>query len=325
MANSGRTLWWTVAILVAAGLAALLIYRLYHRQPLTLKGAVTSKSADPHKELPIAGVQVTAADGSLAAPVSSDSTGFFSMKLPREIRRGHAITLQFRHPDYQPLDLKEYVGDQLYLVHLVPLHPPTLPSNPAATTVSNVRVRYSIKSQSTLPVGSAVKAFEVENLGNVPCNAQPCSPDGKWKAAVGSATLDAGNGNQFRNIRVSCIAGPCPFTRIEAGGPSREGQIVTASARTWSDTATFLMEAEVFRSVVAQVVHESYPTIFGPALNFTLPTGAEGISMEADLNGQTIIFPLGPNLFLSWASCNSRMNSDQTQVYRCELKPGYRF
>jgi hypothetical protein len=41
--------------------------------------------------------------------------------------------------------------------------------------------------------------------------------------------------------------------------------------------------------------------------------------------GETIIFPLGPDLFLSWASCNSRMNPDHTSVYRCELKPGYRF
>jgi hypothetical protein len=43
------------------------------------------------------------------------------------------------------------------------------------------------------------------------------------------------------------------------------------------------------------------------------------------LNGTAIVFPLGPNLFLSWADCNARVNADQTKVYRCELKPGYRF
>ena len=97
------------------------------------------------------------------------------------------------------------------------------------------------------------------------------------------------------------------------------------SARDWSDTATFLLEAEVFHPMVSQVVHESYPVIFGDGLNFTLPSTAEGVSIEADLDGQTIIFPLGPALFLSWASCNARVNPDQTRVYRCELKPGYRF
>jgi hypothetical protein len=77
--------------------------------------------------------------------------------------------------------------------------------------------------------------------------------------------------------------------------------------------------------MISDVIHESYPTIFGPTLNFILPIGAEGISLEADLNGQTIVFPLGPDLYLSWASCNARVNPDQTRVYRCELKPGYRF
>jgi hypothetical protein len=326
MPKSRRASSWTVvAILSAALLTSYIFYSLYHLQALTLRGAITSRSTDPHKELPIAGVIVTLSDGNLAPPASSDSTGFFSMKLPREIRRGHSIVFHFRNPDYQPLDMKEFVGDQLYVVHLVPLHQPTLPSNPGATVVSNVRVRYSIKSMTAASVGSAVKTFDVENVGNVPCTAQPCSPDGRWKAKVGSATIDAGTGNVFRNVRVSCIAGPCPFTRVETSPANNSSQTVTATARTWSDTATFLMEAEVFHPMIAQVIHESYPTIFGPALNFTLPTGAEGISMEADLNGQTIVFPLGPNLYLSWASCNSRLNPDQTQVYRCELKPGYRF
>ena len=40
-----------------------------------------------------------------------------------------------------------------------------------------------------------------------------------------------------------------------------------------------------------------------------------------------IVFPLGPELYLSWADCSVRNNSDaeKTTVYRCELKPGYRF
>ncbi len=194
-----------------------------------------------------------------------------------------------------------------------------------SVAIGNVRVRYSIKAPRTMNVGSAVKAFEVTNVGNIPCNHQvPCSPDGKWKAALGAVTLDAGTGNEFINARVSCIAGPCPFTRIESDDISRPAQKITAKARNWSDTATFLVEAEVIHVMQSAIDHQSYPVIFGSALNFTLPANAEGVSFEADIGGDTIIYPLGPRLYLSWASCNTRSNGDGT-IYRCELKPGYRF
>lgn len=192
--------------------------------------------------------------------------------------------------------------------------------------MSNVRVRFSIKNMTEVNIGSAVKIFEVDNKGNVPCKGEhPCSPDGKWKAAIASGSLDAGTGNQFRNARASCIAGPCPFTRIEADRFSQGGQTIMVSARNWSDTATFLLEAEVFHPMASELIHESYPMIFGDSLNFTLPASAEGVNIEADIDGQTIIYPLGPSLFLSWANCTARINPDQTRVFRCELKPGYRF
>jgi hypothetical protein len=187
-------------------------------------------------------------------------------------------------------------------------------------------IRYSIKTTAAANVGSAVKTFEVPNKGNVPCLKQPpCSPDGKWKASTGSATLDAGEGNEFRNARTSCIAGPCPFTKVETEDFSNGGRLLEVSALNWSDTATFLLEAEVFHPMVSDVVRTSYPVIFGRALNFTLPGSAEGVSIQAEINGEAIIFPLGPNLYLSWADCNARVNADQTRVYRCELKPRYRF
>jgi hypothetical protein len=28
---------------------------------------------------------------------------------------------------------------------------------------------------------------------------------------------------------------------------------------------------------------------------------------------------------LTWANCNAKVNRDRNSVYRCELKPGYRF
>jgi hypothetical protein len=209
---------------------------------------------------------------------------------------------------------------------MIPLMNSVVPTNQPQVKVGNVRVRYSIKAMTELNVGSAVNTFAVENKGNVPCKGQhPCSPDGKWKAAVGSASLDAGPGNEFRDARVSCIAGPCPFTQIESDRFSQGGRVITASARNWSDTTTFLLEAEVFHPMVSDIIHESYPVIFGNGLNFTLPAAAEGVNMQADIDGQTVIFPIGPSLFLSWAGCNARVNPDQTRVFRCTLRPGYRF
>ncbi len=248
------------------------------------------------------------------------------LRLRKPIRRGYAIVLNFQHPQYHPLVEHEFVGNKLYVAHLVPLSTKITPSNQPQVKVANVRIRYTIKAMTDLNVGSAVKTFEVENKGDMPCQGQrPCSPDGRWKANVGSVTLDAGTGNQFRNDRASCIAGPCPFTRIDSNRTSQGGRILTLVARDWSDTATFLLEAEVFRPMISQMEHWSYPVIFGEGLSFTLPSAAESVSIEADLDGQTIIFPLGPTLFLSWATCDAGANVEKGRIYRCTPKPGYRF
>jgi len=328
MSKGKKILLWIApfAVLVAAATIWVLFY-LPHRKPLRLKGAVIVEDADARKRVPISDVTVTVSSEAAIVTATSDSSGFFTLQLPVSVRRGRAITFQFRHRDYKPLDVKDYVADKLYIAQMMPFAQsiPT-PANRPVTTVANLRVRYSIKAMTTVNIGSAVKTFQVQNAGNVPCKGQdPCSPDGAWRAAIGSASLDAGPGNEFRSARVSCIAGPCPFTRIEKDGFSRGGQRITASVRVWSDTATFLVEAEVFHPMVSEIVHESHPVIFGRALNFTLPATAEGVCIQGDVAGETIIFPLGPALFLSWANCDATVNRDQTKVYRCELKPEYQF
>ena len=317
-------LWIAIVVvpLVAAGVLALI--RWEKRKPILIRGAVIVQSTDPRKQLPIGGVAVAA--DNLPGSSESDSSGFFMLSLPKPIRRGHPIVFHFRHPQYRPLDVKDYVGDQLYIVHLVPLDSKSTSQNQAAEKISNVRLRYTVKAQTELNVGSAVKTFEVQNTGNIPCkNQHTCSPDGKWKAALGSVTLDAGEGNAFRSTRASCIAGPCPFTRIESNQMSQAGRVLTLSVSDWSDTATFLLEAEVFRPMMTQAEHWTYPAIFGDGMSFTLPPSAESVSMEADVDGQTIVFPFGPTLQLSWTSCDAATNPDQGRIYRCTLKPGYRF
>ncbi len=315
-----------IAVLLAVTI--FVVFRSRGHRPISLLGTVLRQDSDPRKQLPIADVSVTATDGFTAGPMQSNSVGFFNLELRPSIKAGHTVTLHFRHPDYKPLDMTQTVGDGIYIARLIPL-PRATPArlNRPEVVISNVVARYSMKTTNSVNVGSAVKTFEVVNAGNVPCHGQsPCSPGGKWKATMGSESLDAGEGNEFRNARISCIAGPCPFTKIESDGFSAGGRTISVSVLNWSDTTTFLMEAEVFRTMVNDVTRQSYPVIFGQALNFTLPATAEGVSIEAELNSESIVFPLGPALILSWASCsNTTTNRDQTTAYRCVLKPGYRF
>ena len=77
--------------------------------------------------------------------------------------------------------------------------------------------------------------------------------------------------------------------------------------------------------LVRDLVRETYPVIFGRALNFSLPPAAEGPSIEADLDGAPIVFPLGPELLLRWADCHVGTDKDQSRTFRCELRPGFQF
>ena len=317
-----------VIFLVAGAAAAVWGVRHVRNRTTTLRGAVITANPDPRKQLPVGGVEITATDGISVVKTTSDSSGLFAIALRKRIFRGHLVKLRFRQMDYAPLDMSVLASDQIYVAQMLPVQPekPVVRSLATQTISNNVLVRYSIKAATVMNVGSAVRSFEVVNKGNVPCSERPpCSPDGKWKVGIGAVTLDAGVGNQFRNISASCIAGPCPFTRIESPNPEQDGRIITVNAMAWSDTATFLVEAEVVHPMMSDLVRNSYPVIFGDALNFTLPPAAEGVTLQAELNGESIVFPLGPALILSWADCNVRENPDQTRVYRCTLKPEYRW
>ena len=75
----------------------------------------------------------------------------------------------------------------------------------------------------------------------------------------------------------------------------------------------------------SELIRHTYPVTFGRSMNFTLPPRASGPSIEADVDGSQIVFPLGPELRLSWASCRFESAPDGMKQYNCELKPGYRF
>jgi hypothetical protein len=325
-----KIILWTVVIALGAGSAAVVLgVRSYERRkrPAYLRGAIIRQNTDTRKQSPVDNVEITASEGSAMATTKSDFAGGFALRLPAGMAIGDPIKLSFRQPDYQPLDLQEHAADTLYVVRMVPLHGEVEAElDLTAASITNVLVRYSTQASTTSSIGTDATTFQVVNSGNVACNRiRPCSPDGRWKAAVASASLDAGDGNVFRNARVSCIAGPCPFTKIDSDGFSRGGQKIGVTARDWSDTTTFLLQAEVFRTQISDTVRDSYPVIAGRALDFTVPGSAEGTSVEAEINGVNIVFPLAPNPTLSWADCNVRVEKNNEKDYRCELKPGYRF
>jgi hypothetical protein len=321
---------WLVVVLVTIGVAlaiALIAVIVQRERPVSLRGAVVKTDADPRKQSPITDVTVDVRmGGAVVVSAKSDFSGYFKLTLPRAIKRGRSITLEFRHAGYVPLDWNELVSDKLYIAHMQPIRQEIFVPNRPTIMISNVFVRYTIETTTAVNIGTGVKTFEVVNESNVPCDRRPpCSPDGRWKAAMASASLDAGPGNVYEDARLLCIAGPCPFTKIETDNFSRGGRVISVSELGWSDTTTFLLQAEVFREEINDIVRESYPVIFGDSLNFTLPASAEGPSFEAEVNGTNTVFPLGPSPILSWADCNVRVGRDQSKFYRCELKPGYKF
>ena len=348
-----KAIWTILAVAVVVAAAVILSHRAHRlqsikvRRSIPIEGAVIQRHPDTNKQVPIAGVAITATDGIVSATTHSEASGYFKLVLQNGLLSGNPVTLSFQHPAYQPLELPVQTGrletpPELYIAAMTPITPttPNAPKPEASpktppqsssreTVVSNIRVRYTINSRTDANIGSAVKTFQVVNTGNVPCDHHnPCSPDGKWKASSASESLDAGVDNTFSNVRASCIAGPCPFTRIDSSGFIHGGRNITISVLNWSDTATFLMEAEVNHTAINSNVRQLYPVIFGRTLNFTLPPTQEGVSLEAEIDGSPMVFPLGPTPKLSWATCTVRTDTDtaeKTTVYGCELKPGYRF
>jgi hypothetical protein len=323
-----RTAAIWAALIIGVGIVTVILIRQLPRlsRNRSLIGAVLTASTDPRKQLPVANVEITSDAGGTIARTKSDASGYFRLNWRAKIWEGESVALTFRHPDYQPLDITQPLRDEIYVARMKPVAPLRVEPQGKQVSISNIRVRYSVNGATTVNIGSTQKTLEVVNTGNVPCEGRsPCSPNGKWKAAIGSMSLKAGNGQEFQNVRVSCISGPCPFTKIESDGFSHGGPEIEVSVRAWSDTVVFLVEAEVMQSIRSEAVRHAYPSIFGEAMSFTLPANGEGPSVEADVDGLGIVFPLGPDLNLSWAACTVQVAANATKLYTCKLKPGHRF
>jgi hypothetical protein len=320
------TIWIVAALIAAVGAAAIL--RSVYNGGYSIEGVTLIQDSDVRRQTPLPGVEITAAVGQKVVRGTSDAAGAFQLPLKGSPWLRETVELQFQLPGYRPLKLTQRLKNQIYVIRMIAINGQSSegPSSTQATTLKDVRLRYTTQATTPINVGSVARAFEVANKGNVPCNdAAPCSPDRRWRAAAGGLTLDAGEGNEFRNVRTSCIAGPCPFTRIASGQFPDGGRVIKVSALNWSDTTTFLVEAEVIQTRRTDLILNAYPATFGREMSFTLPPAAEGPSIEAITDGTQIVYPLGPSLTLSWAICRIRQGSDGTKLFRCELKPGYEF
>jgi hypothetical protein len=316
---------------VACGIVLTIFIRVWQRQKVpTIAGAVLVDDADVMKQRPLAGVQVIAENGEAMA--KTDASGWFRLKLPPSSLlklnggpRNKSVSLRLTHQDYLPVETTIEANGELEVLRMKPRATEEDAVGPEIP-VSDVRLRYTESAPTSADTRSALKRFEVVNEGNVPCDGRPpCSPDGKWKAAIGGTSLDAGEGDEFREARVSCVAGPCPFTRVEHDGFSQGGRIINVTVRDWSDTVNYVLEAEVARTSMTDLIRLSYPLIFGRGMNFSLPPSGEGPSIEATVGGFEAVYPIEPTLKTSWATCTVQVSRDKTKSYRCDLKPGYRF
>jgi hypothetical protein len=338
MSGTKKILLVAALVLITAG-ALLTVVKVHPKRflsgaapPLTLQGSALQDNADPALQTPLGGVSVTAASGVNSVTTKTGPSGLFSLTLDPGLKRGQRVTLTFEAPSYKTLQITpKHPGDQLYIARLElrQMRKSELIKEGAPAkmvNITNVQVRYTFKNESQMDVGSLAKQFEAPNKGNVPCrNKAPCSPDGRWKATATVFHIDAQRGDEFRDVRVSCVAGPCAFTTIQSTKFPAIDRKIDVSVLNWSDTTDFLVEADVLGTMVTDVVQRSYPFLVDGTMNFALPPSSEGPCIEADLDGQDMVFPIGPDLLVSIANCSLEVSQDGNKLYRCQLKPGYQF
>src|SRR5277367_2572750 len=98
---------------------------------MPIEGAVIQRDADSKKQVPIAEVLITASDGVASATIRSESSGYFKLVLQKGVLSGAPVTVSFRHPSYEPLDMTVQTGrleiqNALYVAAMVPVPPKTV-------------------------------------------------------------------------------------------------------------------------------------------------------------------------------------------------------
>lgn len=324
---NARSAFVSVCLLSGMAVGAFWLPRLFRPvKTSTLIGVALAADTDPQKQVPITDAAIQVSNGRRIFSSKSNATGYFEVDIPTDGTKQN-LKLSIQHPEYLPVADLPVEMEKITVLRLTPTRRPVAGVKAGPTlSITNLKIRYTTKEENMVNIGSLVRSVPVPNKGNVRCGNNPvCSPDRKWKASITTVSFDAGERNQFINIRASCVAGPCAFTRLESSNIAHPVRRIQLSIRNWSDPATYLLEAEVRQTSISDMVRRSFPAILGATMDFTLPASAEGPSIEADLNGTSIVFPLGPNLLLSWAVCTAENASGATRLFRCELKPGFEF
>src|SRR3989442_4695670 len=81
---------WVVAAAVASVILGTALFFTFHRKPVSLRGAVTMQDPDPKKELPIADVEITAADEVENRNGKSYAIGYLWITLAIALPPGHS-------------------------------------------------------------------------------------------------------------------------------------------------------------------------------------------------------------------------------------------
>ena len=86
------------------------------------------------------------------------------------------------------------------------------------------------------------------NRDSMPCDQrEPCSPDGKWFAALTELTVRAGEGEELRNARISCDGNSCGWRKDLYPEYSDDKRVVVGKVLTWSKPVVLRLEAEAWR------------------------------------------------------------------------------
>src|SRR5512146_1040620 len=127
--NRRKVFIGAVIAVIAGAVAITLVVRVHHWSAGTtgIEGAIIVRDDDSRKQLPIADVTVTVSDGATSATTQSNASGYFNLPFHSGVWPGQTVTLSFRHPDYEPLDIKlqtslRLSAKQLWVARMAPRH-----------------------------------------------------------------------------------------------------------------------------------------------------------------------------------------------------------
>src|SRR5215467_13288063 len=113
-----------LVFLISVAVGSYFWVRYLRKRTQIVQGAVIMRNSDPRKQLPIANVEVTANDGLSVVTAKSDASGLFRAKLRKPLLHGRVVTLRFRHPDYEPLNMIANTSGTITVASLTPVTRP---------------------------------------------------------------------------------------------------------------------------------------------------------------------------------------------------------